>query len=137
MKILLDTNVFLDVLLERKDWVNSGQAILDWCEANTGSAWVSWHTLSNLYYVGTKMVGAEAAGEFIDTILEDFQVCPVSTETAHISRKLHFGDYEDAMQAACALSAGVDWIITRNIKDFATSPVRAISPDEFVLKRNC
>ena len=137
MKILLDTNVFLDVLLERETWVNSSQALLDWCEANSGSAWVSWHTLSNLYYVGTKIVGAISAGEFIDTILEDFQVCPVSTETAHVSRKLHFGDYEDAMQAACALSAGVDWIITRNIKDFAASPIRAIRPDEFVLKRNC
>ena len=135
MRILLDTNVFLDVLLERKDWVNSSQAILDWCEANTGSAWVSWHTLSNLYYVGTKIVGSVAAGEFIDTILKEFQVCPVSTETAHISRKLQFSDYEDAMQAACALSAGVDWIITRNIKDFASSPIRAISPDEFVLKQ--
>ena len=136
MKILLDTNVFLDVLLERVDWVESSQATIDWCEANSGSGWVSWHTLSNLYYIGSKLVGSDAAGAYLDMILKDFQVCPVSTETAKVSRRMRFADYEDAMQAACALSAGVDRIVTRNVADFEHSPIEAISPDGFV-KTTC
>jgi len=132
MKILLDTHVFLDVLLERLDLVDSSQATIDWCAANTGSGWVFWHTLSNLNSIGTKMVGPDAAGHHIDMILKGFQVCPVSTETARTSRRLQFSNYEDAMQAACGLSAGVDKIVTRNLSDFRESPIEAISPDAFV-----
>lgn len=49
MSVLVDTNVFLDVLLERKGLCGESEEILNWCEANPSDAWIAWHTLANLY----------------------------------------------------------------------------------------
>ena len=132
MKVLVDTNVFLDVLFERKSLVRDSQAVLDWCEKHPGDAWIAWHTLANLYYIGARAVGKIAAMNHLDAVLEVFQVCPTDDTTARVARALPLGDFEDAMQAAAALSVQADFIVTRNIRDFRRSPVKAISPSEFL-----
>ena len=132
MKILVDTNLFLDVLFERNGLVRDSQAVLDWCEKHPGDAWIAWHTLANLYYIGARAVGKTAAMNHLDAVLGVFQVCPTDDTTAKAARALPFSDFEDAMQAAAALSVQADIIVTRNTKDFRRSPVKAITPSGFL-----
>ena len=133
MRALVDTNVFLDVLLARKDLADESQEVLDWFEGRPGDGWIAWHTLSNLYYVGWKTAGREKALAAIDEILGVFEVCPVSSTEARRARNLGMADFEDALQVSAAAAARVEYIVTRNTRDFRKSPVKAITPRAFLV----
>lgn len=132
MKILVDTNIFLDVLLEREGLADESQAVLDWCENHPGDAWIAWHTLANLYYIGAKTTGKDEALRFVDEILAVFDICSGDSLAARTARSLPMADFEDALQAAAAQSAGVGLIVTRNQKDYRRSPVPAATPKAFL-----
>ena len=132
MRALVDTNIFLDVLLARKGLADESQKLLDWFESHPGDGWIAWHTLSNLYYVGWKTAGREKALAAIDEILGAFEVCPVASTEARRARNLGMPDFEDALQASAALAARVEVIVTRNTRDFRKSPVKALSPRAFL-----
>lgn len=131
MKILVDTNILLDVLLEREGLVDESQAVLDWCEKHPGDSWIAWHTLANLYYIGLKTAGRKEAERFVDDVLDVFEVCPADSLAARIARSLPISDFEDALQVAAGQKARVERIVTRNKKDFRRSPIPAVTPKEF------
>lgn len=132
MRVLVDTNIFLDVLMERGPWVDNSLDVINWCEAHPGDAWIAWHTLSNLWYVGARIVGKRKAGEHIDAILQSFEVAPAHSNAARRARQFNMRDFEDALQAAAALECGAERIITRNTTDYKRSPVAAILPARFL-----
>jgi predicted nucleic acid-binding protein len=130
MRVLVDTNVFLDVLLNREEWVENSQAVLNRLERVPGSGWIAWHTLSNLYYIGRKLVGEKETRQTLRRLLASFSVCPAGGEAAVAALDLPLNDLEDALQVVAGQAAKVEWIITRNTADFANSPLPAISPQE-------
>ena len=132
MRALVDTNVFLDVLLARKGLADESQQVLDWFEGHPGNGWIAWHTLSNLYYIGWKTAGRDKALAVIDEILATFEVCPVASTEARRARNLDMADFEDALQARAAIAARAESIVTRNSRDFRKSPVKAITPRAFL-----
>jgi len=134
MVALLDTNIFLDVLLERKGLVEDSSRVIDEFTRFPGSGWISWHTLSNLYYIGERSVGRAAAIQHIDAILSVFEVCTVDSQAARLARTLPLDDFEDALQVASAIQAHVRIIITRNVADFKKSPIPALLPAGFIAK---
>ena len=132
MRALVDTNVFLDVLLARKGLAAESQHVLDWFESRPGDGWIAWHTLDNLYYVGWKTCGRGQALAAIDEIMGVFEVSPTASAEAHRARGLGMADFEDALQASAAMAARASYIVTRNTRDFRKSPVKAITPNEFL-----
>jgi len=134
MRILVDTNLFLDVLLDREPFAAASQRVLDYCDAHPGEGWIAWHTLANLYCIGAKTVGKAKATRQIDAVLGVFDVCPAGTEAARRARLLPVGDFEDALQVTAAQEAGADWIVTRNVADFNRSPVPAVDPETFLAR---
>lgn len=132
MRALVDTNIFLDVLLSREGLADESQRVLDWFELNPGDGWVAWHTLANLYYVGWKTVGRSSALSAIDEVLGVFEVCPVGSPEARRARNLGMTDFEDALQASSALAVRAECIVTRNMRDYRRSPVKALSPRAFL-----
>jgi len=132
MRALVDTNIFLDVLLAREGLTEESQRVLDWFEENPGDGWIAWHTLANLYYIGSKMVGRAVALDAIDEILSTFEVSPVASTDARRARNLGIDDFEDALQASAAISARAECIVTRNIRDFLQSPIPAVPPQSFL-----
>jgi hypothetical protein len=128
MRIFIDTDVLLDVLLKREPFFPASAKILDWAETHAGCAAVSWHGLANLHYISKN--GAES---FIRELL-GFAVIP-GTGTSQMLQalELSFADLEDAMQVSSALLFGAQFLITRNVGDFKTSPIRAVPPED-VLK---
>ncbi len=134
MNVLVDTNIFLDVLLERSAFLSESQKVLSWCESHPGSGWIAWHSLSNLAFIGKKMVGPRKTTLALEQILDCFQVAPVDTREAKQALSFGFSDFEDAMQGASAVSADAKWILTRNVSDFKHSPVPALKPGPFLKK---
>jgi hypothetical protein len=74
----------------------------------------------------------KVTGDLADT----FEVCAVNRETLRSALRLGMVDYEDAIHAASAFAEGLDFIITSNLKDFKNSPVKAVSPAEFLKQLN-
>lgn len=126
MRILLDTDVLLDVALARPDFVGSSAAVLKWVEAG-GEAAIAWHSIANCSYL------LKGGGRnFLEMLLELVEVAPVATHEAQRALSLPMTDLEDAMQAAAALVWKADYIITRNLPDYRKSPVKAIAPTAFL-----
>lgn len=127
MKILLDTDVLLDVALARHPHAQDSIAVFQWVQAG-GAAAVAWHSLSNCSYL------LKGGRPFLGKLLRLVAVAPVGTADAHRALALPMPDVEDAFQAAAALAWGADFIITRNLPDYRRSPIPAISPAGFLKK---
>lgn len=132
MKVLVDTNVLLDVALQRPAFFSNSDRVLRWCENHGGHGFIAWHTVSNLYYILRKSLGDGAARGFISTTLTIVEVARVGTPEAKHALHLSLFDYEDALQVTAAVAAGVDVIVTRDEADFAGAIVRAQSPEAFL-----
>jgi predicted nucleic acid-binding protein len=129
MKVLLDTNVLLDVAQARVPHRAESEAVVTWCVEHPGQSFVAWHTLSNLYFI----IGNDrTAREFIADLLKVCEVPATGTAAAKLGLRLPLRDYEDALQLAAALEAGADVIVTRDEKDFRDSTIPGQSPSAFL-----
>ena len=125
MRVLIDSDVLLDVALAREPHVSASAAVLEWAEAG-GQAAVAWHSLTNCSYL------LKGGRPLLKKLLEFIEVAPVKTADARNALRLPMSDVEDAFQAAAAQSWKADFIITRNLPDYRKSPVPAISPMDFL-----
>lgn len=130
MRILIDTNVLLDVGLARTPHLADSAAVLRWA-ASGGDAAVAWHSLSNCAYM------LKSAGrEFIERLLKTVVVAGVGHHDALTALSYPMRDFEDALQAAAAVAWRADVIVTRNVRDYVASPVAAATPTEFLSTLN-
>lgn len=134
MRVLLDTNILLDVLLDREGLADESEETILACIRSGCESFVAWHGLATVYYLATKKLGREQALEKLDLVLTWAKVADVTDADARRARALEFRDFEDALQAVSAQACGVETLVTRNVKDFGASPVRAETPSSF-LKR--
>ena len=128
--ILLDTDVLIDVALDRRPHSGPSSELLERVEHSPRRAFVAWHTLSNFYYIVTSERGDADAREFIAELIRFVAVAPVDTPALRYAVALPMADFEDAMQVAAARACGAQHIVTRNVKDFARSPIPAVTPRE-------
>ncbi len=124
MRLFIDTDILLDVLLNRRPHVEASGKVMDWAEANPGMAAVSWHGLANLHYLSK--IGAE---DFIEDLIGFAEIPGTGSEHMRQALDLRFKDLEDAMQVAAALLFGAQVIVTRNTRDFKDSPIKAVTPE--------
>jgi predicted nucleic acid-binding protein len=127
MKLLIDTDVLLDVALGREPHVQASAAVLKWVEAG-GKAAVASHSIANCAYL------LKNARPFLRALMQIVEVAAVGKNETRRALDLPMTDLEDTLQVAAAESWGADLIITRNLRDYRRSPVKAISPDEFLKK---
>ena len=127
MRILIDTDILLDVALRRAEFFENSAAVLSWAEANPGQAAVAWHTLSNVTY----LVKPDAR-IFITDLLDFVEVPSVGTKDLQVALGLPMKDLEDAMQVASALAFGARHLVTRNLPDYRRSAVPALAPQAFL-----
>ena len=129
---MLDTNVVLDVLLEREAFVNDSTGVLDLVERGAITGLLCATTITTLAYLAGKTVGKQQAARHIRQLLSLFEVAPVTRAVLDGALKSKTPDFEDAVLAEAALQAGAEAIITRNLRDFAHSPVRAHTPAQWL-----
>ena len=126
--MLIDTNVLLDDALSRGPHSVHSREFLRQVERTARSAFVAWHTISTLYYIASRERGDVATRQFILDLIDYVEVAQTNTESIRYAAALEMRDFEDAMQVAAAHACGAQHIVTRNIRDFAGSPIPAITP---------
>jgi predicted nucleic-acid-binding protein len=132
-KILLDTNVIIDYLQQREGFFVPAEKILDLCKSGSVSAYVSSQSITDLFYILRKDYTTSDLRRMLSDICDMFVIIGVSAfEVKRALRNRTFDDFEDCIQAECALTAGIDFILTRNPGDYRASPIPAMSPDEFL-----
>lgn len=127
LRVLLDTNVVLDWLLDRKPWADEAMPL--WQARDTGQliAYIPASALTDIFYIARRQVGNVAALAGVDRSLA-LEVVPVDKATLLRARALPGSDFEDNVGMACAEAERLDFIITRNPGDFRFAPLPAIEP---------
>jgi predicted nucleic acid-binding protein len=132
---MLDTNVVLDVLLERESFVEDSSAIFAMVEGGVLTGLLCATTITTLAYLAGKTVGRPQAAKQVRQLLSLFEIAPVTRAVLDGASASKAADFEDAVLAEAALQAGAQAIITRNLRDFAHSPVRAHTPAQWLAMR--
>jgi predicted nucleic acid-binding protein len=132
VKILLDTNIALDVALERPRLAASSREVLTWAFDHPGHACLAWHSVATLACFLAKQPGPDRVRPFIGELVARLDIAGGSDRELLRAIKLPLPDFEDAMIVALAESAGATHIVSRNLADFRKSPVKTVSPEDFL-----
>jgi len=131
VKILLDCDVLLDVMAGREKFLVDSARVLDACETGEIQGAIAWHTLANAYYLADD---GKKTLKFFEDLLSFVEVAGGGTELALEAVRSGFPDFEDALQSVCAKQFEADFIVTRNVKDYKHSAIKAVSPTDFIGK---
>ena len=126
--ILIDTDILVDLALDRDPHAGPASALLDYLEIRHRRAFVAWHSLSNFYYLVSPARGRESTREFLVGLTRFLTVAPSDTDALRFAAQLPMNDFEDALQVAAARACGASFIATRNTSDYRHSPIPALSP---------
>jgi len=128
--LLVDTNVVLDVVLDRQPWAADAATLLAAIERGLARGWVAGHTVTTIYYIVEKLRGRSVAATAVTDLLQLLSVVPITATDFQRALGLALRDFEDGVQAAACLSRGADYLVTRNPKDFHGAPVTTRAPGE-------
>jgi hypothetical protein len=134
MKVLIDANVVLDVLLNRQPWVVDSQRIWDANHQRRIEGHLVATSVTNLFYIARKLVGQPLALRGVLDCLAAFEVIPVDGVILGDAAALPGSDYEDNVTIRCAASAGMDCIVTRDPRGFTQSLVPSLTPAELIAR---
>ena len=126
MRALVDTDILLDIALNREPFVRESAEVIRWAQSEPGQIGIAWHSLSNVAYL------VDSARSFIHDLLHFIEVAPTGTREAKQALGFPMADLEDALQAASAVAFDAMFIVTRNSKDYKKSPIPAITPSRFL-----
>lgn len=132
MRALFDTNVVLDVLLDREPHAQASAQALALVERGEVQGFLYATTVTTLFYLARRTLGTQRAREQIAVLLRLFGVVPVTHLTLADALDAGFADYEDAVLHEAARHAGMHCIITRNVQDFAAARLVVWEPSEFL-----
>jgi predicted nucleic acid-binding protein len=132
MKIMLDLNVMLDIFQERHPYYKASSMVISKVLNFEALGLLPSHALTTIYYLTSKFSGKQKADELIDWMLTYFEIVAAYKESFIRARSLPINDFEDAVVISLAESANCNFIITRNISDFKESPIKALTPEEFL-----
>ena len=126
--ILIDTDVLIDLALDRDPHAGPASELLDYLEIRQRKAFVAWHSLSNFYYLVSPALGRRSTRDFLVDLTHLLTVAPSDTDALRFAAQLPMNDFEDALQVAAARACGASFIATRNTEDYRHSPIPALSP---------
>jgi len=132
MKILIDTNVILDVLCNRPDFVENSSKVWKYCEVKQINGCISALSVPNIVYILRKELTPERTHQLIEQIMIIFDVIDLKSSDLKNASEILTSDFEDAVQMCCAERIKADFIVTHNIRDFKESKVPALKPLELL-----
>jgi len=132
MKILIDANVALDVLLERRPFCISGTKVLSLSKGNV-ELFLSASTVTDIYYIIRKQLkDKEVALTLLKNLLASVDIAAVTNNEIHRAITLNWSDLEDAVQYAVGETIAVDYLVTRNTTDFSAADYPVVTPDRLL-----
>lgn len=132
MKVLFDTNVVLDVLLDREPHIEVAAKLFALVDNGRLKGAISVTTVTTIYYIAAKSFGRRRAHSQVRELLTLFEVAPVDRGVLGRALDLDFTDFEDAVLHEAARNAGAAAIVTRDAADFANATVPILDPRELL-----
>ena len=136
LKILVDVNVLLDVLLRRQPHFEASEAIWTAVEHHKIDGWVSADSFSTLYYLSHRALNHAEAYHGIQMVHKVFATAPLDAAVIGEALRLTVDDFEDAVKYACALQLNVTAIVTRDERHFQHATIPVMTPRAFLAKFN-
>ena len=131
--IFLDTNIVIDFLADRKPFSLFAAKLFNFSILGKAKIYVSAVSYNNIYYILRQSHSSVETVKLLDELSEMTEIADVTKNIIRKSLKSDFKDFEDAIQYNCALSlAKVDFIVTRDTKDFKKSALSIMTPEEAV-----
>ncbi|CAN5819174.1 PIN domain-containing protein [soil metagenome] len=128
MRVLRDTNVVLEILLRRGPWLAVAEAIRQAGQEVRLIGYITASALTDIYYIGRRLVGREAARTMVRECLDSLMILPIARNDLEAAFASPLQDFEDALQVASAIHHGLVAIITRDPSDFESSSIPILSP---------
>jgi len=129
---MVDLNVILDVVQNRVPHYAASAHVLSMIRTGEVVGVLPGHALTTLHYIIGKISGLQKANETLDQLLQYFEIAITNKSAFQKARSYSWEDFEDAVVSVCAETSGSNYIVTRNVADFANSPIKAIRPSEFL-----
>ena len=130
---MVDTNVVLDLLLDRTPYAANAAQIFSLIERNVIVGCLGATTLTTIHYLATKAVGEQKARREIRKLLRLFEVAPVNRAVLEAALAAEgFRDFEDAVLHEAARQADADALVTRNESDFRAAALAVYEPRELL-----
>ncbi len=134
-KLFIDTNILLDVFLNREAFVEAAAAVFADCESGKIKGSVSAVSLNNLHYILARHIGKNKALEAVRIVLNLFAVVPLDDRLLRLAADLAHKDFEDAIQLHSAVQAGADCIVTRDVSHFPKNELPILTPSDYLEMR--
>lgn len=128
MKILIDTNIVLDFLLQREPFFQDTELLFQ--EINVGQVvgYVTATTLTDIFYISPRHTrSVKQARQAVSETLTVMVICPIDRAVLESAFNSGLSDFEDAVQIFSAVTQGLDAIVTRDVQGFVSSPVPVLS----------
>ncbi len=131
MRLLVDTNVLLDIFLAREPFVADARKLLVMEQFRDAELWTSTQSYTDLFYIGAKAHGPERMQKMTEEALPLFKICSLDQTDIRAALGAGWKDFEDCLIWRAAKKVKADYIITRNTRDFSRSTIPALTPSEF------
>lgn len=133
MRILVDTNIIIDALTGREPFRESAEQIFLLAANQIEDMYITASSATDIYYLIRKHLhNTEQSKNTMSKLYQLFGILDVTANDCQEALTLDIKDYEDAVFSCCAKRCQMDYIVTRNIKDYEQSKVKAILPDDFI-----
>jgi predicted nucleic acid-binding protein len=134
LKVIVDTNVVLDVLLARQPHAHAAAKLFALAEHSRIDAWVCATTVTTVDYLLSQSFSRNKAKEAIRSLLTIFEVALVNRSVLERALASPMQDFEDAVLAEAGVLAGARIVVTRNARDFSRASLPALTPQEFLVQ---
>jgi predicted nucleic acid-binding protein len=132
MIVLVDTNVALDILLNRSAFYSNSMAVFVLAEQQFITGHISASAVTDIFYIAQKQLGKNAALEAIKRLLQVFRPATVTGNNIYQALDLGWDDFEDSVQFTVGEALSADFIVTRNTQDFSSGSISAVTPEQFM-----
>lgn len=132
MKVLIDTNIIVDVALDRDPFFTENEQVVRFVEQQQIEGYISASTFSDFYYIIRKQKGHNWTRQFLQRMATLCEVATVNHAVISMALSTNFRDFEDAIQYSTAVVNQLDAIVTRNPQDFPVTNPRIITPAQLI-----
>jgi predicted nucleic acid-binding protein len=132
VKVLLDTNIIVDIALERQPFFSNSEAILSFVELEQIEGYISASSFGDLYYIIRREKGRDLTTEFLRHIASLCQIATVDSTVINMALNSNFKDFEDDIQYSTAVQNNLGAIVTRNPRDYPVTTPRILTPEQLI-----
>ncbi len=135
-KLFIDTDIILDIALTRQPHFYSSACIFSLMESKSVVGYTSSLIVSNIYYIIRKLDSHKTAINYISKMRLFINILSVDDEIISLALDSNFKNFEDAIHYYCAYNNNMDYLITRNVKDYAKAHMKVHTPVEYLKLKN-